>query len=125
MKNKKNIIIISILVLILIGSIVTLYIYAKNSQSNRFKKYYANMEKQMTKDYNWLYDNIDLPSDASSSVVVVTLGDLKRAGFSMDNYVSFENKKACNPAMSYAERRVVNGKEEIKVFYSCDEDKNY
>ena len=81
------------------------------------------METKLKADFKKMYSEVNLPDAAD--IVVLTLGDLERAGYSMNNYVSYDKKSSCNKAMTYAERSVVKGKEQIKVYYLCDEDANY
>ncbi len=126
MKKSTKIVIIISLILILIVGIFSLIYLVKKHDNNNEKLFYSNMVNNMEKEYTYLFENkVNLPNDADESKVILFLGDIKRFGFSIDDYVNFKDKEQCDLAKSFAERSVKNGKVEIKVYYSCGDKSNY
>lgn len=131
MKKKVLLIIISIMILIGVGILVFFFVKkeAKNIKKNDIKvgekKYYQNMHKKMYDYYKIMYRNIDVPEDKKNVPIRINLGILKREGFPMDEFVSYDGKDECDLAMSYAIRKVVNNKYQINVYYKCGTVANY
>lgn len=131
MKKKILLIILSILVLIGVGTLIFFLVdkdeknVPKKENNTEEKEYYQAMHKRMYDYYKIMYKNIDVPEDKKDAPIRINLGTLKREGFPMDEFVSFDGKDECDLAMSYAIRKVVNNKYQIEVYYKCGTRANY
>lgn len=135
MKKKNKIIIAIITLLILIGStflFINLFGDKKDKTDKSENKtpkekieYYRTVHKKMYDYYKIKYKNINVPIDKKDAVIRINLGTLKRDGFPMDEFVSYDGKNECDLAMSYALRKVVDNEYIIEVYYKCGNDANY
>ena len=130
MKKKILLIIISVLILVGLGVLIFLLVDKDDKKvttenKTEEKEYYLAMHKRMYDYYKIMYKNIDVPEDKKDSTIRINLGTLKREGFPMEEFVSFDGKDECDLAMSYAVRKVVNNKYQIEVYYKCDTTANY
>ncbi len=130
MKKKILLIIISVLILVGLGVLIFLLVDKDDKKvttenKTEEKEYYLAMHKRMYDYYKIMYKNIDVPEDKKDSTIRINLGTLKREGFPMEEFVSFDGKDECDLAMSYAVRKVVNNKYQIEVYYKCGTTANY
>lgn len=133
--KKTHKILLIILVILIIGGIVFLSISINNKEKGEGNnkadtpiekvEYYRNIHKKMYDYYLIMYKNMNVPEDKKDSTIRINLGTLKREGFPMDEFVSFDGKNECDMALSYATRKVVDNKYKIEVFYKCGGDANY
>lgn len=131
MKKKILLIMISVLILIGVGFLVFFLVNKDDNKDNNTenkteeKEYYLAMHKRMYDYYKIMYKNIDVPEDKKDATIRINLGTLKREGFPMDEFVSYDGKEECDLAMSYAVRKVVDNKYQIEVYYKCGTTANY
>lgn len=133
--KKVHKILLLIFVILIIGGIVFLCININKKEESKGNnksdtpvekvEYYKEMHKKMFDYYKIMYKNINVPEDKKDSTIRINLGSLKREGYPMDEFVSFDGKEECDLALSYAERKVVDNKYQIEVFYKCGPDANY
>ena len=134
MKKRNKIIITITLVLILAGiTLLCINLFNKEEKNDKNKnetpkekvEYYRNIHKKMYDYYKIKYKNINVPKDKKDSIIRINLGTLKRDGFPMEEFVSYDGKYECDLALSYALRKVVNNEYVIEVYYKCGGDANY
>ena len=131
MKKKILLIVISVLVFVGVGTLIFFLVekdeksVSNNENKTEEKEYYQAMHKRMYDYYKIMYRNIDVPEDKKDAPIRINLGTLKREGFPMEEFVSFDGKNECDLAMSYAIRKVVNNEYQIEVYYKCGNVANY
>lgn len=132
MKNKKLIIILSILLVIIIGVILCLFIFKNNDtkttiEENKITKeeHYTKMLNKMYSYYNVMYKYINIPEDNIYSPIRINLGTLEYEGFPIDEFVSYDGKEKCDIALSFGVREYIDGEFKISVYYKCGNDINY
>jgi len=134
MKKRNKILITIIILLILVGvTLLSINLFSREEKNDTNKnetpkekvEYYRKVHKRMYDYYKIKYKNINVPEDKKDSIIRINLGTLKRDGFPMDEFVSYDGKQECDLSMSYAERKVVDNKYQIEVFYKCGTDANY
>lgn len=131
MKKKILLLLVSMLILVGVGFLVFFLVDRNDNKSNNTsnkaeeKEYYLTLHKRMYDYYKIMYKNIDVPEDKKDAPIRINLGTLKREGFPIDEFVSFDGKEECDLAMSYAIRKVVDNKYQIEVYYKCGTVANY
>ena len=128
-KNGKKTIII-VIIMILIGvSFLSVYLFIndvyKNESEIEKDEYYNNMHKKMHSYYKVLFNYINIPEEKEQSNIKITLFYLQRAGFPIEEFISYDGKEKCDLNKSYALRKLVDNEYVINVYYKCGSDANY
>ena len=131
--KKKNIFIIIVFIITCIGLsfiIFTRYNSKKKvDNSNEVKQakgvYYKEMKEKMFAYYKIMFKYLNIPDELKASPIRIELGTLKKEGFPMDEFVSYDKKETCDLTDSYALAKIEDGKNIMYVYYKCGEDANY